>query len=100
MPSGYGVPPGSPTEQLLHLIGRHGQRPAHIHFMVSAAGHTKLTTQINIPGDPYLDDDFAFATRDHLVVNLEKIDDPTRGALDVDGPFTSIQFDFTLSPAR
>src|SRR5260370_20268932 len=32
MPSGYGCPPGSNTEQLLTKLGRHGQRPAHIHF--------------------------------------------------------------------
>ena len=32
LPSGYGVPPGSPTEKLLTALGRHGLRPAHIHF--------------------------------------------------------------------
>lgn len=39
LPSGYGVPPGSPTERLLTALGRHGQRPAHIHFFISADGH-------------------------------------------------------------
>src|SRR3546814_3514829 len=48
LPSGYGVPPGSPTEKLLTALGRHGQRPAHIHFFISADDHRKLTTQINI----------------------------------------------------
>uniref|UniRef100_UPI003F764043 dioxygenase family protein n=2 Tax=Pseudomonadota TaxID=1224 RepID=UPI003F764043 len=46
VPHGYGVPPGSPTEKLLSALGRHGQRPAHIHFFVSADDHRKLTTQI------------------------------------------------------
>jgi catechol 1,2-dioxygenase len=34
MPSGYGCPPDGPTQKLLDLLGRHGQRPAHIHFFV------------------------------------------------------------------
>ena len=100
VPSGYAVPPGSPTAVLLDLLGRHGRRPAHIHFMISATGHPTLTTQINIPGDPYLDDDFAFATRDPLVVTLDRVDDPASiAAVGLDQPFTRIRFDFVLSPA-
>jgi hypothetical protein len=36
----------------------------HIHFFISADNHRKLTTQINIEGDPLLNDDFAYATSD------------------------------------
>ena len=64
MPSGYACPPGSQTEKLLNAMGRHGNRPAHVHFFVTAPGHRKLTTQINIDGDKYLHDDFAFGTRE------------------------------------
>lgn len=100
VPSGYAVPPGSPTAVLLDLLGRHGRRPAHIHFMISATGHPTLTTQINIPGDPYLDDDFAFATRDPLVVTLDRVDDRASiAAAGLDQSFTRIRFDFVLSPA-
>ena len=66
IPAGYGCPPDGPTQRLLDQLGRHGQRPAHIHFFVSAPGHRHLTTQINIAGDKYLYDDFAFATREGL----------------------------------
>src|SRR6266566_8624133 len=59
---GYGCPPDGPTQKLLNLLGRHGKRPAHIHFFVSAPGYRLLTTQINIAGDEYLYEDFAFAT--------------------------------------
>jgi catechol 1,2-dioxygenase len=100
LPPGYGVPPDSPTQQLLDVLGRHGSRPAHIHFMISAKNHVTLTTQVNIPGDPYLNDDFAFATRDALVVNLQKMTDPTQIAqYRQQGPFTYIAFDFTLQVA-
>jgi hypothetical protein len=75
MPSGYGCPPGSQTENLLFAMGRHGRRPAHVHFFVTASGHRKLTTQINIDGDKYLHDDFAFGTRDELIPHVERVVD-------------------------
>jgi catechol 1,2-dioxygenase len=30
--------PAGPTQECLDLLGRHGQRPAHIHFFISAPG--------------------------------------------------------------
>jgi catechol 1,2-dioxygenase len=97
MPSGYGCPPGGSTHQLLDLLGRHGQRPAHIHFFISADGHRKLTTQINIDGDEYLWDDFAFASREGLVPAVVRIEDAAAiAAKDLQKPFASIDFDFSL----
>jgi len=100
IPPGYAIPPGSPTAELFTALGRHGNRPAHIHFMVAAPGQRLLTTQINIPGDTFLDDDFAFATRDGLVVTLEP-DTPASGyeSLGVTQPFTRVRFDFVLQTA-
>lgn len=83
MPPGYSVPPGSETEQLLDALGRHGKRPAHIHFFVAAAGYRHLTTQINIDGDPYLHDDFAFATRDDLIATAEMKDGVAHVTFDI-----------------
>ena len=101
MPVGYSVPAGGSADTLLGLLGRHGTRPAHIHFFVTAPGHRKLTTQINIEGDPYLWDDFAFATREGLVPPLTKVDDPaTLRAREAEAPFYSIDFDFDLHAAR
>ena len=75
VPAGYGCPPDGPTQRLLNELGRHGQRPAHIHFFVSAPGHRHLTTQINIAGDKYLYDDFAFATREGLIPKIVRHED-------------------------
>ncbi len=97
VPMGYGCPPEGTTQRLLNLLARHGRRPAHIHFFVSAAGHRKLTTQINIDGDEYLWDDFAFASSDGLVPAVERVEDAAQ--LDKHGvskPFASIDFDFRL----
>ncbi|RNF47322.1 catechol 1,2-dioxygenase [Marinomonas hwangdonensis] len=68
VPSGYGCPPEGSSIKVLNLLGRHGNRPAHIHYFVSKPGCKHLTTQINLAGDEYTYDDFAFATRDELVV--------------------------------
>jgi catechol 1,2-dioxygenase len=97
VPKGYGCPPGGSTQRLLDLLGRHGQRPAHIHFFVSAQDQRKLTTQINIDGDEYLWDDFAFASREGLVPPIRRIDDAAEiAARGLDKPFSSIDFDFHL----
>jgi len=98
LPSGYGCPPDGPTQHLLSALGRHGRRPAHIHFFVTAPGYRRLTTQINISDDPYLHDDFAFATRDGLIPELVRHADPTEiKARGLNEPFVTIQFDFTLN---
>lgn len=91
VPSGYGCPPDGPTQQLLDELGRHGQRPAHIHFFISASGHRHLTTQINLAGDQYLHDDFAYATRDELIAEIRFTDD-------ANGRQADIEFDFVLQP--
>lgn len=98
VPKGYGCPPDGPTLRLLNLLGRHGNRPAHIHFFVTAEGHRKLTTQINIDGDPLVNDDFAYATREGLVPPLvERTDEASIRAEGLDGPFAEIVFDIRLS---
>ena len=98
MPSGYGCPPDGATQQLLDKLGRHGKRPAHIHFFVEAPGFRKLTTQINISDDPYLHDDFAFATREGLIPELIRHTDPAEiKARGLDKPFATIEFDFALN---
>lgn len=90
VPSGYGCPADGPTQACLDQLGRHGQRPAHIHFFISAPGYRHLTTQINLAGDEYLWDDFAHATREGLVGELERIE----------GGVARVVFDFCLQPAE
>lgn len=88
MPNGYSVPPGGATDTLMKAIGRHGHRPAHVHFFVEAPGYRKLTTQINFGDDPHAADDFAFATRDGLLPVPQR-----------QGDSAYINFDFQLQRA-
>jgi catechol 1,2-dioxygenase len=101
VPCGYGCAPDGPTQECLDLLGRHGQRPAHIHFFISAPGHRHLTTQINLAGEQYLWDDFAYATRDGLVGDIKFVEDAAaardRGV--PGGRFAELQFDFQLQTA-
>ena len=101
VPKGYSVPPNGSTGRLLKLIGREGNRPAHVHFFVSAPEYRKLTTQINIEGDPYLWDDFAFGTREGLVPPIKRLS-PSEAKVKygINRNVASIDFDFTLHPER
>ncbi len=101
VPSGYGCAPDGPTQECLDLLGRHGQRPAHIHFFISAPGHRHLTTQINLSGEQYLWDDFAYATREGLVGDIHFVEDEAAArARDVQGSrFATLEFDFQLQKA-
>ncbi|WP_313440919.1 dioxygenase [Novosphingobium sp.] len=88
-PSGYSVPPQGATDQLMQALGRHGNRPAHVHFFIEAPGYRTLTTQINFGDDPFAADDFAFGTREGLLPM------PSR-----QGDSAYIQFDFQLQRAH
>ncbi len=88
MPNGYSVPPAGATDTLMKALGRHGNRPAHVHFFIEAPGYRTLTTQINFGDDPFAADDFAFATRDGLLPV------PNR-----QGDTAYISFDFVLQRA-
>jgi catechol 1,2-dioxygenase len=100
VPSGYGCDPSGPTQECLDLLGRHGQRPAHIHFFISAPGFDHLTTQINLSNDAYLWDDFAYATREGLVGEVRFIDDAQQSkARGVAGRFAEMEFNFEMRPA-
>jgi catechol 1,2-dioxygenase len=97
MPVGYGCPPQGATQQLLNTLARHGNRPAHVHFFVTADHCRKLTTQFNIEGDPLIWDDFAYATREELIPHVVEKNGGLALGLKAD-TFKEIEFDFALTP--
>ncbi|WP_413998597.1 dioxygenase [Flavobacterium sp. W1B] len=96
VPVGYSCPPGGSTDTLMALLGRHGSRPAHIHFFVTAPNYRKLTTQINIEGDPLTYDDFAFATRPELVPHIVRKSIEEAKVAGKDEAHAAIAFDFNM----
>ncbi|GAC1377077.1 MAG: intradiol ring-cleavage dioxygenase [Ktedonobacteraceae bacterium] len=98
-PVSYAIPDDGPVGQLLRSLGRHPFRPAHIHAVISAAGFAPVTTHLFVKGDPYLDSDAVFGTKDSLVVDFVRHDSAAEAArLDVTTPFYTVEYDFVLKP--
>jgi catechol 1,2-dioxygenase len=97
MPVGYGCPPHGATQQLLNVLARHGNRPAHVHFFVTSDKYRKLTTQINIEGDPLIWDDFAYATREDLIPHVVEKTGGTALDMKTD-TYKEIEFNIELTP--
>lgn len=98
-PAPYPIPNDGPVGQMLAALGRHPYRPAHIHFIVSAAGYEPVTTELFVEGDPYLDSDAVFGVRESLVVPFVRNDSQEEAArLDMPVPFFTVDYDFVLAP--
>src|SRR3954469_2115359 len=67
LPIGYGVPMDGPVGAMLTAGSRHGFRPAHIHFLLSAPGHQELATALYLAGDPHIDSDAVFGVSQALI---------------------------------
>lgn len=99
-PRYYPIPDDGPVGRMLAAVGRHPYRPAHIHFIVSAAGYQPVTTELFAEGDPYLDSDAVFGVRESLIVPFVRHDSAEAAAqLDMPVPFYTVDFDFVLEPA-
>ena len=96
-PVSYAIPDDGPVGQLLRALGRHPFRPAHIHLLVSANGFAPVTTHLFVKGDPYLDSDAVFGTKDSLVVDFVRCDSEEEAArYHVNAPFYRVEYDFLL----
>lgn len=99
-PTFYPVPDDGPVGEMLRGMGRHTNRPGHIHMMVYAPGYQRLTTHLFVSDSPYLDSDVVFGVRDSLIVDYAK--HPAGTAPDgrkLDQAFYTTSYDFKLVPA-
>jgi hydroxyquinol 1,2-dioxygenase len=100
-PTFYPVPDDGPVGAMLRAMGRHPNRPGHIHMKVYADGYAPLTTHLFAADSPYLDSDAVFGVRDSLIVHYEKHapgNAPDGRALDK--PWHSAAYDFVLAQAK
>ena len=81
-PLGYFIPLDGPVGQMVMSQKRHGMRPAHIHFLISAPGYRELVTALYLAGDEHLDDDVVFGASADLVAHVKDGDPacPDQGA--------------------
>jgi hydroxyquinol 1,2-dioxygenase len=100
-PTYYPVPDDGPVGDMLRRMGRHPNRPGHIHLMAKSPGHVPLTTHLFPADSPFLDSDAVFGVRDSLILNFEK--HPPGTAPDgrvLEQPFHTAHYDIRLAPAR
>ena len=100
-PASYPIPTDGPVGTMLSVLGWHPNRPAHIHFIVSAKGYKPVTTQLFIEGDPYLDSDAVFAVKNSLVANFIRPESAASQNTPSNSASTSlneINYDFHLEP--
>lgn len=99
LPTAYPIPTDGPVGQMLTLMGRHPWRPAHVHFLIQAAGFETLVTHVFRDDDPYLESDAVFGVRTSLMGNFVRHEGgrPPFGETSAE-PFWTLHFDFVLKP--
>jgi hydroxyquinol 1,2-dioxygenase len=99
-PSYYPVPDDGPVGGMLRRMGRHPNRPGHMHMMLNAPGHERLITHIFVSDSPYLDSDAVFGVRNSLVVDFEKhAPGKAPDGRTLNKPFYTARYDFKLVPS-
>lgn len=92
-PLGYLIPMDGPVGDMIRAQKRHGYRPGHIHFLISAPGYREVVTALYMGYDDHIDSDTVFGVRAPLVVQIDK-NNPHNPIPELD---RSIHFDFQLA---
>jgi hydroxyquinol 1,2-dioxygenase len=99
-PTYYPIPDDGPVGDMLKAMGRHPNRPGHIHMMVYRDGYVPLTTHLFPSDSPYLDSDVVFGVRDSLILPYTRHEPGTApdGRV-MERAFHSARYDIHLAPA-
>ena len=89
-PVSYPIPDDGPVGRLLAALGRHPNRPAHMHFLVTAPGYQRVVTHTFVGDDRWIASDAVFGVKASLIAPFERAHD---GRTDWRSPF-----DFVLTP--
>ncbi|WP_456026921.1 intradiol ring-cleavage dioxygenase [Pseudomonas capeferrum] len=99
-PRHYPIPADGPVGKLLGQLGRHPNRAAHLHFIVTAPGYDQVITHIFTPDCPYLHEDTVFGVKKELIVEFTtQTDAATARRYDLQVPYLAVNWDFVLTPA-
>jgi catechol 1,2-dioxygenase len=100
-PAGYPIPhTGNVVGRLLDAQGRHPFRPAHVHFLMFKPGFKTLISQVFMPDDPHLHDDVQFGVTRNLIGNLVRHDEPLPNDPEIQSPWYSLEYTFTMEPGE
>lgn len=87
LPTPYPVPTDGPVGELMKLAKHQPNRPAHIHFIVSAPNYETLITQVFRKGDDIIDEDPVFTADQTMIGEFRKDNGQYR-----------LHYDFQLKP--
>jgi len=101
-PVAYQIPSDGPVGKMLAATNRHPWRPAHVHFVVSAPGYSKVTTHVFDSVDQWLDGDAVFGVKNSLIAefNVHQSNDDDAKKFSATAPFCTCEFDFILAPSK
>jgi catechol 1,2-dioxygenase len=101
VPVCYPIPTDGPVGRMLNATGRHPWRPAHLHFMITAPGHSTLVTHLFNQNDPYLDSDAVFGVKPSLLVDYREhaAGEAAAQQFGFEGGFREARYDFVLERA-
>ena len=100
-PKYYPIPNDGPVGRMLEHLGRHPNRPAHLHYIIKADGYETLITHIFDPDDPYIHSDAVFGVKQSLLATFRRVEDPGRAAdYGFSGRFWEVNHDFVLARSK
>lgn len=97
-PRFYPIPDDGTVGKMLAALGRHPNRAAHLHFIVSAPGFDTVVTHIFTPDCQYLTEDTVFGVKHSLIADFREVDDPAEAARnDLSAPFRAVDWNFVIA---
>jgi len=99
-PTGYPVPTGGPTGDMLRAQRRHPYRPAHLHFLAFKPGWKTLITQVFVDDDERLESDVVFGVTNHLIGTYRKRSGETPPEPDINGDWYTLDYRFVMEPGE
>ena len=100
-PRFYPIPYDGSVGDMLKALDRNPNRPAHLHFIVSAPGYETVVTHIFTPDCPWLKDDAVFGVKESLIADFKDVNDAKRAEeLGLPNPFKTVEWNFVLSKAK
>ena len=100
-PRFYPIPDDGPVGKLLEALGRHPNRTAHIHFIVTAPGFEPVVTHIFSPDCQFLNEDAVFGVKPSLIANFERVEDGSSNDTPSLGyPYWRVEWDFVLTSCK
>ena len=96
-PKFYSIPTDGPVGTMISATGRHPNRPAHLHYIVSAAGYKSVVTHVFVKGSEYLDSDAVFGVKDSLISEYILIEDNIKAKkIGFETSYYELEFNFVL----